>query len=269
MQEIVSEGWKDTGSPYVIVASGANFPDPLAASSLAGIYDAPVVLTATDTLTTQASETITALGARCAYVIGGPAAVSDATLSMLEGVVGQGNVSRISGEGRMETALDIYEKGRTPDANHTSWGDTAIIANGFNFADALSISPFANDTRSTIFLSDPNTGLNDATLAVINSGGFKKVVIVGGEGAVPASVVSQLASSGATVDRWWGAGRYETSADIVTKSLLNSGGALTLANIVCATGSNYPDALAGGAFAGHKNTVLLLVHATDNEDVQV
>jgi hypothetical protein len=49
--------------------------------------------------------------------------------------------------------------------------------------------------------------------------------------------------------------------DIVTKSLQNSGGALTLNNIVCATGDNYPDALAGGAFAGHKNTVLLLVHA--------
>jgi putative cell wall-binding protein len=262
MQAIVNEGWKDTGSNYVIVASGANFPDALAASSLAGIYDAPVVLTATDTLTPQASETITALGARRAYVIGGPAAVSEATLTLLESVIGTGNVSRISGEGRMETALDIYEKGRTPEGGNTSWGNTAIIANGFSFADALSISPYANVTRSPIFLSDPNTGLNDATLSAINNGDFTKAIIVGGAAAVPESVVSQLASSGIAVERWWGAGRYETSADIVTKSLQNSGGALTLANIVCATGSNYPDALAGGAFAGHKNTVLLLVHAT-------
>jgi putative cell wall-binding protein len=264
MQAIVNEGWKDTGSPYVIVASGGNFPDALAASSLAGIYDAPVVLTATDTLTTQAEETIRSLGAKRAYIIGGPAAVSDATFTMLESVVGTGNVSRIYGDGRMETALDIYEKGRSPEGGNLSWGDTAIIANGFNFADALSISPYANVTRSPIFLSDPNTGLNDATLAAINTGGFKKLVIVGGIAAVPESVEAQLAPSGIAIDRWSGASRYETSAEIVTKSLLNSGGVLTLANIVCATGANYPDALAGGAFAGHKNTVLLLVHATDN-----
>ncbi|MDR1087826.1 MAG: cell wall-binding repeat-containing protein [Coriobacteriales bacterium] len=264
MQAIVNEGWKDTGSPYVIVASGGNFPDALAASSLAGIYDAPVVLTATDTLTPQAEETIQSLNARRAYVIGGPAAVSDATLSMLESVVGAGKVTRIYGDGRIETALDIYEKGKNPEGGNTSWGNTAIIANGFSFADALSISPYANVTRSPIFLSDPSSGLNDATLSAINNGGFTKAIIVGGAAAVPESVVAQLAPSGVAIDRWWGAGRYETSADIVTKSLLNSGGRLTLANIVCATGSNYPDALAGGAFAGHKNTVLLLVHATDN-----
>jgi putative cell wall-binding protein len=264
MQAIVNEGWKDTGSPYVIVASGGNFPDALAASSLAGIYGAPVVLTATDTLTPQAEETIRSLNASRAYVIGGPAAVSDATLTMLENVVGTGKVSRISGDGRIETALDIYEKGKNPEGGNSSWGNTAIIANGFSFADALSISPFANVTRSPIFLSDPNTGLNDATLAALTSGGFTKAIIVGGTAAVPESVQAQLASSGIALERWWGESRYETSADIVSKSLLNSNGALTLANIVCATGSNYPDALAGGAFAGHKHTVLLLVHATDN-----
>ncbi|MDR1088166.1 MAG: cell wall-binding repeat-containing protein, partial [Coriobacteriales bacterium] len=41
-----------------------------------------------------------------------------------------------------------------------------------------------------------------------------------------------------------------------------SNGALSLNNLVCATGDNYPDALAGGAFAGHTGTVLLLVHGT-------
>ncbi|MDR1089290.1 MAG: cell wall-binding repeat-containing protein, partial [Coriobacteriales bacterium] len=130
MQAIVGEGWDI--SDYVIVASGANFPDALAASSLAGIYDAPVVLTATDTLTTQAEETIRSLGAKRAYVIGGPAAVSDATLALLETVVGTGKVSRIYGDGRIETALDIYEKGKIPEGGNTSWGNTAIIANGFS-----------------------------------------------------------------------------------------------------------------------------------------
>jgi putative cell wall-binding protein len=260
MQAIVNEGWDS--SEYVIVASGMNFPDALAASSLAGIYGAPVVLTESGNLTAQSAETIRGLGATKAYIIGGEAAVSPQTMQTLEGIVGGGRVARISGDNRIATALDIYEKGKTPEAGQVSWGDTAIIANGFSFADALSVSPFAHITRSPIFLSTPEVGLDEATANAINTGGFKKVIVVGGTAAVPESIRDQLASSGAAVERWSGANRYETSADIVEKSLLNSNGALSLNNLVCATGDNYPDALAGGAFAGHTGTVLLLVHGT-------
>jgi putative cell wall-binding protein len=265
MQAIVSTGWKDEGSPYVIVASGMNFPDALAASSLAGIYGAPVVLTESSNLTVQAEETIKDLGATKALVIGGEAAVSPETVQALGNIVGSGNVSRISGDNRIATALDIYEKGRSPEGGNLSWGDIAIIANGFSFADALSVSPFANVTRSPIFLSTPESmpgrGLDEATLAAITTGGFKRIIITGGTATVPGIVEDQLASSGAPIERWSGANRYETSAVIVENSLANSGGVLSLNNIVCATGFNYPDALAGGAFAGHIGTVLLLVHA--------
>ncbi|MDR1088146.1 MAG: cell wall-binding repeat-containing protein, partial [Coriobacteriales bacterium] len=206
------------------------------------------------------------LGATRALIIGGEAAVSPETFAALEGVVGPGKVSRISGENRIETALDIYEKGKTPEGGNSSWGDTAIIANGFNFADALSISPYAHVTRSPIFLSTPGTdagsGLDAATLTAITQGGFKKVIITGGTAAVPALVEDQLAQTGVTIERWSGETRYETSVDRVKNSLADSNGALTLNNLVCATGDNYPDALAGGAFAGHTGTVLLLVHST-------
>ncbi|MDR1088147.1 MAG: cell wall-binding repeat-containing protein, partial [Coriobacteriales bacterium] len=268
MQAIVNEGWEDTGSPYVIVASGANFPDALAASSLAGIYGSPVILTETEGLSVQAQETIEALGADKAFIIGGEAAVAPQTMEALEVLVGEGKVERIAGDTRIATALAIYEEGKTPEGGLPSWSETAIIANGFSFADALSISPFANATRSPLFLSTPGTGpesgLDEATLAAITTGGFKKLIITGGVAAVPEVVEAQLASTGASIERWSGESRYETSVDIVERSLANSNGTLTLNNLVCATGTNYPDALAGGAFAGHAGTVLLLVHATEN-----
>ncbi|MDR1088064.1 MAG: cell wall-binding repeat-containing protein [Coriobacteriales bacterium] len=271
MKAVVSEGWKQ-GSDTVIVSSGMNFPDALAASSLAGIYDAPVILTQTERLSSQAEEAIKELGATQAFIIGGEAAVSEETRTALAGIVGENSVSRISGENRIETALDIYEKGKTPEGGLPSWGDTAIIANGFAFADALSVSPFANVSRSPIFLSTPGdgpgSGLDEATLAALTTGGFKRVVITGGTAAVPGIVEEQLASSGVALERWWGDNRYETSADIVEQSLINSAGALRLNNIVCTTGLNYPDALAGGAFAGHVGTVLLLVHSDTSPEGQ-
>ncbi|MDR1088548.1 MAG: cell wall-binding repeat-containing protein [Coriobacteriales bacterium] len=261
MQAIVGEGWDSTGSDTVIVAHSHDFPDALAASGLAGIYDAPVVLTAKDRLTDQARATIESLGASKAYIIGGDAAVSEAVKdSLAELLGGAANVERVSGENRFATALDIYREGSE---STEGWGDTAIIANGFNFADALSVSPYANVMHYPIFLSTPDTrpesGLDADTIAAINSGGFKKLIITGGTAAVPGIVEEQLASAGVTIERWMGANRYETSVDIIEKSLQASGGALSLNNIVCATGFNYPDALAGGAFAGHIGTVLLLI----------
>jgi putative cell wall-binding protein len=256
MQSIVETGWGADGSDYVVVASGENFPDALAASSLAGIYGAPVVLTTKGTLTTQAEDTIKALGATKAYVIGGTEAVALEVEQSLSGIEGMEEVKRIEGIDRFATALDIYREGKETD----SWGTTAIIANGFNFADALSISPFANVTGSPIFLASLEKGLDADTLKAINEGGFKRIVITGGDKAVSPAVEDQLAESGATVLRVFGENRYETSAAIIEFSQDNS--ALRLDRIICATGANFPDALAGGAFAGHIGSALLLVHST-------
>ncbi|MDR1087768.1 MAG: cell wall-binding repeat-containing protein, partial [Coriobacteriales bacterium] len=175
MQAIVQEGW--TTSDYVIVAYSHDFPDALAASSLAGIYDAPVILTEKETLTSQAKDTIAALGATKAYIIGGEAAVSGVVADSLATLMGgTAKVERVAGDNRFNTALDIYREGSEATLG---WSDTAIIANGFNFADALSVSPFANATRSPIFLSTPtsraNPGLDTATLTALTEGGFKKV----------------------------------------------------------------------------------------------
>jgi putative cell wall-binding protein len=262
MQAIVGEGW--TTSDTVIIAYSHDFPDALAASSLAGIYDAPVILTEKGVLTSQARDTIVSLKATKAYIIGGDAAVSKEVEDNLRTVEGITEVERVAGDNRLKTALAIYREGSE---STLGWSDTAIVANGFNFADALSVSPFANATQSPIFLSTPtsraNAGLDEATLTALTEGGFKKVIITGGTAAVPTLVEEQLASSGVTIERWAGDTRYETSVDIVKNSLANSAGALTLNNLVCATGDNYPDALAGGAFAGHTGTILLLVHSTE------
>lgn len=62
MQDIVQEGFNSAET--VVIASGNSFADALSVTSLAGFYDAPVLLTATDNLSEQASEEITRLGAK-------------------------------------------------------------------------------------------------------------------------------------------------------------------------------------------------------------
>jgi putative cell wall-binding protein len=246
----------------VIVADGTNFPDALAASGLAGITGAPVVLTTPDALSAQAEEVIRTLQPSTVYIAGGTGSVSEAVASSLSSLLGSsGQVIRSAGSGRAETALDIYAKGKAAGV----WGTTAVIADGMNYPDALSISPISFLAKAPIFLSTPAEGLTAETIATLKAaiadGSITRVLIVGGTGSVPDSVKTQLgyaADDTALFTRLGGATRYETSTLIVEYAIQNMP-TINYQQIAVATGSNYPDALAGGAFAGKKGTVLLLV----------
>lgn len=98
-------------SEYVVVASGDNFPDALAAAPLAGALKAPIVLTSGNVLSPQAEQQITRLKASKAVIIGGVNTISRATVSRIHGLVGSVPI-RISGETRYETSLQIYLQGK-------------------------------------------------------------------------------------------------------------------------------------------------------------
>ncbi len=256
MAEISNAGFDSAGT--VIIANAHNFPDALSATSLAGYYGAPVLLTGTDSLDAQAEAEIKRLSATRAIIAGGEAAVSYATQDQISslGLV----VTRVSGATRYETSHEIYTE------QYGNWSKTAIIASGEVFADALSISPYAYATKSPIFLSS-KSGLTDQITSDIkdgiNKGKIERVVIVGGDAAIPTSIESVLKPllGNDNVKRLAGATRYNTSEEIVKWAV--SEGALSYKGLAIATGENFPDSLAGGALCGERGSVIMLSH--DNE----
>lgn len=136
--------------------------------------------------------------------------------------------------------------------------DTLIVATGFNYADALSVSPFAFVYKSPIFLCGSD-GLSADAISYISGAGFKRAILVGGTAAVPDRVKHQLTSAGissGSITRLAGATRYETSAKIMSYAV-NAG--MNVSNVYLATGKNFPDALAAGPVAGMLRAPLLLV----------
>lgn len=253
MSELISNvgGW--SASDKVILASGANYPDALSASALAGVHDAPIILTNPTELSSKAAATIKQLGPSTIYVVGGPSAVSDAVLQAASNICGS-NTIRIYGSTRYETSLEILRQ-----CNSSS--DTLIVATGANYADSLSISPYAYVTKSPIVLCDPYGGLTQEAIEAIRAGGFSRAILVGGNAAVPDVVISQLNNANIATDgirRLSGATRYETSTQITAFEI--SGTSLFTADpLGFATGSNYADALAMGPCMGRINSPLLLV----------
>lgn len=245
MRVVATTGF--TRASTVVLACGDNYPDALAAASIAGINDSPVLLTGKDALPTQTADAIKLLGANKAILLGGEAAVSSNVANSLAGMGLE--VSRIQGQTREQTAALIAE-----DVVSQSSPDTIIIANGYVPWDSLSVSPYAYSNGFPILLTSSNGLLSDDVLKSIHAmPGIKKAIVVGGPNAVNEGISAQLGDL--QVQRWWGQTRYETSQAIATRSI-SSGSSASVVGI--ASGENFPDALTGGALIGARGGVLLL-----------
>ena len=270
MGAIVEEAYPTSGdlgeSKTVIVASGDNFPDALAASGLSGKLNAPIVLTNSYQLSARADGQLARLQPKRVIVVGGPSAVSDGVVDQITKRVTaptEADVVRISGATRRDTANEIFaqaEKQHAKGQPDKDWNaNTAVIATGENFVDALSISSLAKQKSYPVFLSGKD-GLDASTVKAIKDYGFANVIIAGGSQAVPQSVVGQLKTAGVdgqNIHRIGGATRYQTSLQIAQYQ--RQFDSASLKSPVFATGENFPDALAGGVLAGKKSNPILLV----------
>lgn len=240
-----------------VVASGEDFPDALAASSLAGAYDSPLLLTQADALPVSVLAELDRLGVRHVIVIGGVAAVSGRVSSAL--VASGRTVERIAGQNRYETAAAVA------DALHRRLGsalpDTVFIARGDTFADALALAPLASRQGIPVLLVQPRA-LPAVTAQSISALGAGSVIVAGGEQAVSSAVsVALNAVSGVgSVARVSGNDRYETAVAVASYGIAR--GWASSGYVGIGTGVSFPDALSGGVVAGAHGGVVLLTPPT-------
>jgi putative cell wall-binding protein len=241
-----------------IVATGENFPDALAASSLAGANaQAPIVLTETNAYTAEAKSGLAALkakGVTAITLVGGTAAIAQ---SVEDAIKADGfTVSRVAGDDRYETAAAIATAANTKSAAAPIGGlKAALIATGTNFPDALAGGPAAYANKLPLLLV--NDTVPAETSNAISTLGIKKVYILGGTSAVSSTVEAQLvAATGNPATRLAGTNRYSTSTSIADfeKNTLS----FPVTSALLATGENFPDALAAGPLGGQRKAPAIL-----------
>ncbi len=257
----VSQRHFPEGADTVILATGLKFADGLAAAGLAGVYDAPLLLTDSDELPEVVADEIVRLGASEVIIMGGTLAVSEDVADEVA-ALGEITVDRIGGEDRYETAALIADE--IVAAEGDGFGGTFLIARGDLFADALTASPVAYANHIPILLVAPGE-LPEATIDVIQAAGAERAIIVGGTAAVQPKVATQVASMVAASDRIDGTDRYDTSANFCQWAYDNE--LADWASVGIATGEKFPDALSGGAGIGSRGGLVMLtprasVHAS-------
>ena len=158
------------------------------------------------------------------------------------------NVGRIAGADRYATAAAVSAASYSPGV------PVAYVATGGNFPDALAAGAAAVRNGGPVLLVTASN-IPPATAAELDRLNPAQIRVVGGPSIVADSVLSSLGryATGGRVTRLAGANRYATAAAI-SRDAFSPG--VPVAYI--ATGTNFPDALAGVAAAGSRGGPVLL-----------
>ncbi len=161
-------------------------------------------------------------------------------------------VKRIAGSNRFATAAEI-SKASFKTAN------TVVLAYGLNYADALAGVTLANKLNAPILLTH-TAKLPDETQAEIKRLGAKKVIILGGTGAISKDVEDSLKKQGLTTERKAGTTRFGTATAIA--QTLND----KPTDVFFVYAFNYADALSVSTVAALKNAPIIYLKTNGELD---
>ena len=237
----------------VILTAAYTFPDAMSAGPLGKLFTAPLLLTtpgsldpatlaeiqrvmpvpSTGTPATTTQGCSSTSPANAVYVVGGDAAIAAIIDTQLN--TAGFNVVRLAGTNRFGTSVSVAKCEGSP--------STVFLATGNIFADALSAGPAAALKGGSVLLTDGP--VMPPAVATYLASLTNPTVYAVGQGAHLADPSAQPIVGG---------DRFATAALVASEFFTSP----TIVGV--ATGSNFPDALAGGAFMGAMGGPVLLTN---------
>lgn len=240
--------WGSTDA--VFVATGAKFPDALAAGAAAGVFGIPILLVTPTGVPQSTRDEIERLRPDTIFVAGGTAAVSDQTAADLAAIAGS-SVERFAGVDRYDTAQLITNR-VWPDRS----GGRVWMASGRSFADPLIASAAAAVFQEPFVLVDGIAPVPEHTRALLARLAPGKIVLVGPNASFSDGVRQSL--SGLTSEL-----QLLNSDDVTLRSSAVWGDFSTSEWASVATLEKFPDALAAVAFSSRQpRSPLMLIPRT-------
>jgi putative cell wall-binding protein len=233
----------------VVIATDRDFPDALAGAPLAAKLGGPLLLTPRSALPYAVRTEITRLKPTRAVILGGTDVVSDVVHAQLH-QLGVARVDRVAGSTRYDTMLGA-SRAMISTGNRTR---TAVVVSGRSWPDAAAGASLAAANQWPVILTEPAT-LPWQARSALGLWGTQRSIVVGGSGAVGASVFAQL--PGAV--RVAGSDRYETAAELAAFGLSEG---LLPDRVMLANGQTFPDALSASTLGGRLRAPLLLTPAS-------
>ncbi len=191
----------------------------MSSTPLADKLKAPLLLTKQNTIPKEVENELQRLNVKNVIFIGGNSSIS----KDIERVLKNYNIDRIGGTDRYETSALIAQRV----ADSESYTKKAILVDGTNFPDAISMSTMAVKEKMPILLTTPDS-LTNETAKTVKDLEIKDITIGGGSKSVSESIENNLKNTH-TVKRIAGSDRYETS-HLVAKFATQNNQSLLISN---------------------------------------
>lgn len=177
------------GTP-IVISSGEDYPDVLSISSFAAYNGWPILLVQKDKISQNVQDLIMNIKPSKVYITGGEGVISPLVESEVQALSSYGEVIRLSGEDRFDTAAKVLQA-FAPNPKRI------YVASGYSFADALAGSVLAAKTGDPIVLVDPDSKELSSSiekylekLRASNSG--MDIIFFGGVGVIPDIVADSI-----------------------------------------------------------------------------
>lgn len=251
--KVSQAGWNTANT--VLLVNGFAIVDGLTATPLATAKDAPILLTAADSIPQPTLDELTRLKAKEIVLIGGEGVI---TPKVAKELVAKGyKVTRIGGQNRKDTSLRIAkELDKLVDVS------TIYVAYGWGEPDALSIAAQAGLKKQPIILAD-KTAVPAETYSWLRTESLSNAYFIGGEVVLAPSIVSEIdkiTSRNVLTNRLSGQNRHETNAKVISKFYPDA--ELTSILLAKSETTSLVDALAAGPLAAKLGSPVLLVSST-------
>lgn len=163
------------------------------------------------------------------------------------GTSGSEVMVRVAGEDRYGTAVQVSKR------QFPTGASVAYLASGETFPDALSAAAAAASDNAALLLTRASS-LPSVTLAELTRLNPRRIIVVGGVGAVSKVVVDRLtAAFPGRVNRVGGSDRFDTSARLASQEFRTAPRTVYVAN-----GDGFADALAAGPSAAASGAPVVL-----------
>lgn len=231
----------DDKKTTAILANGKKYTDVLTATVLAHEKKCPILLTDTNSISKETMDELKRRGIGQIIISGGELSVSKNVVNQL----GDFDVVRYSGHNRYETAREIARQVRLESGNTNE----AVLVDGTNFPDVITVSALASQKRAPILLTETNK-LNLVTENIVKEWLIDDITIAGQTKSVSENVENRieaiLKDSPKKIVRIGGHDRYETASLIgneVRKLIGNK------KDMILVDGTNFPDGITVNSLA--------------------
>ncbi len=244
--KVCDAGWNSDNS-YAVLVNGENYPDALSAAPLAKKYNAPILLTGTETLNPYTSSELTRLNVKNVFIVGGNGVVSQ---SIEDALKARGiKVTRIAGKDRYDTAIQV--------AGKIGKSDEVVLVNGNDFKDGMTIASIAALKGMPIILTDGGYMPASVKKYLGNTSKMKQVYVIGDQNTISDSVISGLSN----VKRVGTGNAYGKNVSIIDAFQDE----IDTSTLYIASAKDFADSLGASALAPQTSSPVLFVDSPMDE----